>query len=248
MAAAVERDLEWPGCVNVRDLGGLATAGGSVTAFGAVVRADNARRLTEAGWRAARGYGIRTVVDLRSDDERGADLPAPDDVEVETLSLFHDFDADPTYRADLVRRLEGCGIVDAYRLLYREALERHADRCAAALRLVAAAKPGGVLVHCAGGKDRTGVVAALLLRLVGVPTELVVADYERSEHRLGVADSAPAGVMDVVLGELEERHGGVEAYVRAAGVTDDEVARLRARLGVARPERVGEDDRAGGRA
>lgn len=62
------RDLAWDGCLNARDLGGFTTPVGS-TAFGVFVRSDNARNLTPAGWRAATEYGIRTVLDLRSDAE-----------------------------------------------------------------------------------------------------------------------------------------------------------------------------------
>ncbi len=59
------RELVWDGCVNVRDLGGLPTEDGRVTRFGAVVRADNVRRLSDAGWEALAGYGIRRIIDLR---------------------------------------------------------------------------------------------------------------------------------------------------------------------------------------
>src|SRR5919199_3968254 len=69
------RELSWEGCLNVRDLGGHPTSDGGVTAYGAVVRADSLRSLTEAGWRAAVAYGIRTVVDLRGDHERADDVP-----------------------------------------------------------------------------------------------------------------------------------------------------------------------------
>jgi protein-tyrosine phosphatase len=63
------RDLAWEGCLNVRDLGGHPTRGGSETGYGRVVRADSVRQLTDAGWKAVADYGIRTVVDLRGDYE-----------------------------------------------------------------------------------------------------------------------------------------------------------------------------------
>ena len=79
--AARERHLAWEGCANVRDLGGHPTEDGGVTAFGAVVRADSVRRLSEAGWEQLVDYGIERIVDLRFRDELEADPPAAIPVE-----------------------------------------------------------------------------------------------------------------------------------------------------------------------
>jgi protein-tyrosine phosphatase len=228
----MRRDLEWAGCVNVRDLGGLGTADGGVTTFGAVVRADNIRRLTAEGWRSATAYGISTILDLRSEVECSDDPALPADIHlgVTRVSLFDDFDSDAVYRADLEKRLESSDMRDAYRVLYTEALDRNRALFARALRIVAGAGEGGVLVHCLGGKDRTGVLAALLLRLAGVPTATVAKDYHRSEQRLGVADSAPVGVIDRVIDSLEARHGSVEGFFLDSGATLAEVTRVRERL------------------
>src|SRR3954451_13879307 len=84
------RDLDWPDCVNVRDLGGIATTHGRSTALRAIVRADDAGRLTPDGWSQARTYGVRTVLDLRSDGERRGGAAAravPPDLDVVTVSL-----------------------------------------------------------------------------------------------------------------------------------------------------------------
>jgi len=70
------RDLDWPDCVNVRDLGGLPAAGARHTLRGAVVRADGLDRLTAAGWSALLEHGVRTVIDLRNEEERAPDLAA----------------------------------------------------------------------------------------------------------------------------------------------------------------------------
>jgi hypothetical protein len=118
-------------------------------------------------------------------------------------------------------------------MLYLEALERNGDTFVTALAAIANAAAGGVLVHCAGGKDRTGVLAALLLSLAGVPTPLVAEDYERSEERLGSRDSAPADVMDRVIDSLESRHGSVEGYFLHAGSSALDISRVRQRLGAA---------------
>jgi protein-tyrosine phosphatase len=186
----VDRDLDWPACVNIRDLGGLATASGGVTTFGVLIRADNVHLLTASGWAQARAYGVRTILDLRSEEERGDDAPVPSGLEVAAVSLFHDFDSDPAYRADLACRVAGCDAAEANRLLYTEALERNAGMFATALHAVAEARQGAVLMHCTAGKNRTGLLAALLLGLVGVPTAAIAEDYEWSEHQLGITDRA----------------------------------------------------------
>jgi protein tyrosine/serine phosphatase len=73
-----QRHLDWEGCFNVRDLGGLPAKGGRRTRWGAVVRADALDGLTQAGWRALTEHGVRTVIDLRNDDELGVDVaPRP---------------------------------------------------------------------------------------------------------------------------------------------------------------------------
>ena len=75
------RHLDWDGCFNARDLGGLPTGDARVTRWGAVVRSDHLDELTPEGWRAVKAYGIRTVVDLRNDDERTAWRPPPEGIE-----------------------------------------------------------------------------------------------------------------------------------------------------------------------
>jgi protein-tyrosine phosphatase len=221
-----DRDLNWDGCVNVRDLGGLLTNQGLATTFGVVVRADNAHGLTDAGWQQARDYGIRTVLDLRSQPESAGERPPPADFAHRRVSLFDHFDGDPAYRSDLVGRVSERPIEEQNRTLYLEALSLDAPRFAEAIRAMAVQEPGGVLVHCAHGKDRTGLLAALLLRLVNVPTEVVEADYIESEIRLGVADSAPRGVMDRVIETLEAEHGSVAAYLLHAGASAPELERV----------------------
>ena len=86
-ADALRRSLAWDGCFNVRDLGGLETASGGRTRRGVVVRADNVRRLTPAGWQAALDHGVRRVVDLRFENEVPGEPDAHDDVEVVVIPL-----------------------------------------------------------------------------------------------------------------------------------------------------------------
>jgi protein tyrosine/serine phosphatase len=129
-------------------------------------------------------------------------------------------------------------------------LERFRSNVAAAVRAVADAPEGGVVIHCVGGKDRTGLLSAFLLRLAGVDDEEIAADYALSEERLRPRHEAwfeaaaseeelarlrriaqtPAASMSGVFAELERRYGGVEPYLRGAGVTAEELELVRARL------------------
>jgi hypothetical protein len=160
--------------------------------------------------------------------------PAHADFTHVRLSLFEHFDGDQTYRADLLARVANVDVAERHRILYREALERDASRFAGAVAVLADADRG-VLFHCVGGKDRTGMLTALLLRLVGVAVEEVDADYVRSEARLERAPErtpdlniTPHGVIDQVVGALEVRYGGVAEYLLQAGVTPEQLDRIRA--------------------
>jgi len=237
----VTRDLVWDGCLNVRDLGGLPTEDGSVTRFGSVVRADNVRKLSEDGWKTVAEYGVGTIVDLRLADELAEDPPRELDLDVVHVPVFDD---DPAFWAALDPRLARLGAVAHKREAYLATLRRGRHRFGAAFAAVANARPGVVVVHCAGGKDRTGLVSALLLRNAGVGIDDIAADYALAEERLAElraaylaaatdeADrelrfrlsGAPAAAMRGVLEELD-RHGGVAGYLREAGVDDETLAR-----------------------
>jgi protein tyrosine/serine phosphatase len=246
------RDLVWDGCLNVRELGGLPTGDGGETRMGAVVRADSVRQLSDEGWQALVDHGIRTVVDLRGHDERSEDPPAELPVEVVHVPFF---EANEAEWRKIAAELDAAAAVapdvpTATRDVYLIFLERFRGNVAAAVRAVANAPDGGLVIHCVGGKDRTGLLSAFLLHLAGVDDEQIAADYALSEERLrprhevwfAAAESeeelerlrriaqTPAASMVGLFSELERRYGGVEAYLREAGVTDEELGLVRARL------------------
>jgi protein tyrosine/serine phosphatase len=221
-AVEVERRLEWDGCRNVRDLGGLRTAGGRVVRRGAVVRADGLDRLAAAGWDALLAHGVRTVVDLRNDDEIGRDA-APRPVEVETVRLPLDGVHDREFW-DVWSVTPAFG-TPAY---YAPWLARFPERAVTAVRAVAHAAPGGVVVHCGLGRDRAGLVTLLLLTLLGVPADVIAAD-----HALSGEDDDEAVAWYAAEGT--SREASVEAAVLAAavalaGLGSDDLGALRARM------------------
>jgi protein-tyrosine phosphatase len=242
------RNLDWEGCLNVRDLGGHRTAEGGETRFGEVVRADSIRQLTGDGWAAAVDYGVRTVVDLRMDAELEADPPAELPVDVLHFPFFReDEEAFAEVEAASARAPDNA---TATRDVYLVFLERFRANVAAAFGAVARAPEGAVVVHCMGGKDRTGLLVALLLHIAGVEDPEIAADYAVSEERLRprheswLAEAGteaererirriaatPAASMLAVLEELERRYGSVEGYLRAGGLGDEELELVRKRL------------------
>lgn len=247
------RTLTWNGCVNVRDLGGIPTEDGHATRAGAVIRSDNIRGLSDDGWRALADHGVVRIVDLRWPEERADDPPSDvePDVEVVHVSVLGpSLTASLAYLEELDAHVDAVeDIADHYAWSYVDFLERNRERFGAALAAIADAD-GPVVIHCMGGKDRTGLVAALLLRLAGVSREAIGADYALSGPNLEVyleswlADApnegerlrrakmskTPAVAMTRVLEEIEDRYSSVAGYLEAAGLDPAVLDRLRSLL------------------
>ncbi|MEX2546405.1 MAG: tyrosine-protein phosphatase [Chloroflexota bacterium] len=250
------RVLEWEGCHNVRDLGGLATLDGRRTRWGALVRSDLLCRLTETGQTALVDHAVRTIVDLRFPDEVAhdwhlypfRDVPDGTPKQVRYSNVPFNTGRDPALNEE---------IRAAYRAatsrteLNRLDLDRNATGIAAAVSAIADAPPGGVLVHCHGGKDRTGIVVALILSALGVSDDEIADDYALTAINLeplivewldGITDepaerdrlralAMPAReAMLETLAHLAKRFGSAEEYLREAGVTDAQLRELRTRL------------------
>ena len=252
MTSLHERELSWEGCLNVRDLGGHATTDGGETRYGAVVRADSIRRLTDAGWETAVRYGVRTVVDLRSNHELQADPPAELPVEVLHVPFMEASERDWTEIEPEVEAAAEAApdVATATCDVYLVFLKHFKENAAAGIRAVARAPEGGVVIHCAGGKDRTGLLTAFLLHLAGVPVEEIAADYAVSEERLrprhdewlAQAETeaererlrriaqTPAAAMAGVFAALERRYGSIEQFLRKAGASEEDLALARGRL------------------
>ena len=230
--------LRIEGALNVRDLGGLPLEGGGTTRSGRLIRSDSPHALTDAGLEELARIGVRTVVDLRTSREREQLRSRLGEIESVTLIAAPIFaDDDPLPDPPLFSPGD----------IYSWWLDERRDRVAAALRAIAASPSAPVLVHCHAGKDRTGVVVALVLRLAGVPAGVVADDYAHSgvglrdlldgerRRRLARGDdpdvveqhvTVPRDAMLATLAHLDARYGGVEAYAASAGFAG-EVRRLR---------------------
>lgn len=230
------RALDWQGCLNVRDLGGVPLEGGGETRYGVLVRSDSIRRLTDEGWRSFAEHGIRRVVDLRWHEELAEDPPRDLGVEVVHVSLLGDFDPDVDAN---MHAFIAAGDTAGFRVdSYTRWLATYRDEFAETLAAIADAT-GAVVFHCRSGKDRTGLIAALLLRLAGASIDEVAADYALSEPNLLIGDedveryfvlATPAEGMARTLAWLEDRYGSVAGYLRACGLDEGRIEQLRARL------------------
>jgi protein-tyrosine phosphatase len=229
----------FPALLNARDLGGCPTVDGAITNHRSLLRADDLAQLSPAGLRALGEYGVATVLDLRWPEEI-ATAPSPvlqqlPGVRYVSVSLLAESPAD-------WGALGGHCTKEQWKCTVLERLRPQLNR---ALAVIAAAGPEPLLFHCVAGKDRTGVIAALLLTLAEVVPSAIAADYAASTGNLRDAylrryrDADPAAIVEVVRCPEEavynmldylDRAGGIRAYLRGIGLSEAEISRLRARL------------------
>jgi HAD superfamily hydrolase (TIGR01509 family) len=227
--------LDWSGCRNTRDLGGLPTRYGVRTRAGTLIRTDSLHHLDDAGRTTFAELGAGLVLDLRSDSEIGEGHPGAGD----PADAAHPVAGDPAYRRiPWIDPLADKHFVPSPTLAetYRGSLDRNRGHIVQVLRAVADAPANRpVVVHCHAGKDRTGLLIALLLELAGVPREAIAADYALSEVRLGLQDAdpyrrtAPETILDS-LAFVDSAYGGIRGYLGWLGLSAGEIHRLVARL------------------
>ena len=246
-AHAPERLIRLENAFNVRDLGGYALAAGGETAWRAMLRGDGLHRLSENDIARLLDHGLRTVIDLRSGYELEREpnpFRARNAVRYHNIALF-----DALSPIDIVLAGQGGAFDMAAR--YRDAVDLCSARIVSVLKVMAEADEGAILFHCSAGKDRTGLVAAILLVLAGVDEDRVIDDYaltakfatpliEQFRARAlargadprfveGFLSSEPA-TMRSALDHVASRYGGVAAYLEHAGADAAMLASLRCRL------------------
>lgn len=247
------------GVDNFRDFGGYPATGGRRLKRGRLYRSASHGRATDADLEVIAGLNITTIVDLRRKGER---LRDPSRRHPGFAAEVIDNDLGNDQEDEWLAHLRTSDLTEAsfrdYLLRYYDKAPgdpRHVDLFARFFQAVAASD-GAVLIHCAAGKDRTGLVAAMLLSLLGVPDEYIAADYaktaegmikmraawaawaaEQGDEATEKMSEAPAHyfesppeVMSELLAELRAQHGSVLDYLRSLGVTDTQIAALRERL------------------
>jgi protein tyrosine/serine phosphatase len=219
---------------NLHDLGGIPASGGVIPP-GRLFRSANPDALTALGWQQLLDAGIRTIVDLRNDDElmstvRPGELrverrPVEDHTDSEFMAVWGDRLGSPEYYYPVVARL-------------------WPHLVAGAVSAVADAPPGGILIHCMAGRDRTGMIAAILLELVGVDRNAVFDDFAHSAREINAwwrihggprGSRTDAEMVEYLASARVSLNGFLDdldapAYLAAAGITQAQLERLRARL------------------
>jgi protein-tyrosine phosphatase len=233
------RLLQFPGLLNARELGGHPTLDGATTRWRSLLRSDDLVQLTPEGVQALAAYGVRTVVDLRWPAEVAA-RPHPlalgeQDVRYHQISLLA---GDAMEWASLsgacTKEMWKCAVLEHMRPQLTKVLD-----------IIANAADEPLLFHCVAGKDRTGVIAALLLALADVEPEAIAADYAASTAQLAeayvsrYADLRREEILEALRCPEEGVHnmlaylaqyGGAAGYLSAIGLSDAMIDRLRARL------------------
>ncbi len=224
-----DRTLKVDGLVNGRDLGGLARADGTVTPSGVFFRSENVDWITGDGWQQIHDAGIRTVVDLRQQGERDTDAKERPN----WLTTIH-IDLDGLENKEFWADYWDNGLVGTA-IYFLPHLAAMPERAGSAISAVVNAPAGGVLFHCMGGRDRTGLLAMALLHAIGTDPECIVDDYLETV-RLGDARAANGNRNNAEpkLEELCRQHGtttegafrealanfDLQAFLDAAELTD----------------------------
>ncbi|OAA24708.1 protein tyrosine/serine phosphatase [Frankia sp. EI5c] len=249
----MHRWFDLAGTDNTRDLGGIPTADGRLTRHGVCLRSDTLQELTATDvLRLRQTYGLRTVLDLRAEEEIAAEGRGP--LEHESIT-YHNLSflpgrwimPDDPRHAAIVQDIDSAARVERYLDYLRHA----GDAAARAVRLLAEPASGPVLFHCAAGKDRTGVLSALVLGIVGVDRDAIVHDYVLTNERIAQVDARLARrpsynrpdnpltvdklvcrpeVMQGFLDSVQQIWGGPVGWALGAGLTEDDLNSLRARL------------------
>lgn len=241
LAADAPRLVPLQGALNVRSLDGLRGRNGPIPA-GSFLRAADLNRLTAADRDLLAARGVALDLDLRTAEEVGS---AADPLAGDTRFRYVRISLLGTEKLDLAN------LPDALGPMYVQSLAANQPQFRQVFETIAAQRDGSVLFHCTAGKDRTGMLAALLLSLAGVPRSEIVHNYTLSAHylepmmkqspqmqemarqnpKMVALMGSPAEAIESFLEALDRQHGGARAYLRKIGVSDTDVGRLMARLG-----------------
>lgn len=243
MDNTVSKPLPLCGAKNVRDLGGYPIPGG-ITKKRRFLRSDGLHNLTAGDMQLLRDYGVARIIDLRTEME----IAKAPDPHIEGIAYC----SYPLFDGVQSQNLMG-NLPESLEAMYKALLNKSGTMLAAVLRDMAAHHTQTILFHCTAGKDRTGVLAMLLLQLAGVSPQDIIADYactevymkeifDRQKEQLrrilgaevpGNLLESPASTMTETLTYLQEKYRGAEAYMADIGLTvgeNGEIALLKKSL------------------
>ena len=244
MSKKNSRHIPLSGTYNIRDLGGYKTYTGARVPWQKFFRGDNPHLLSVKGMNYLYSQGLRLVVDLRTKNEiKGAPNPFENfpGVEYVNLPIFDDL-------APVIMLQKQGSDENPLLHFYLEAIHGQGNAIKEVLRRISTIQDGAVLFNCTAGKDRTGIIAALLLGLVGVSEEEIVNDYALTASLIpGLVDKllaeskarganterhsrmleSPSEVMQALLSEIESKFGSTEDYLKENGMEQEEIQRLK---------------------
>lgn len=242
------RHLGLAGTYNTRDIGGYPTEDGGQTRWQVFLRSDNMHDLTAADRDTLIDYGVRTVVDLRTTRETEA-TPNVFTGSDRARYVWHNIIGDE--RTSSTQDVIPGVPADKIQRAYTSWLDNRQEQLHATLSTLAEPGTGAAIYHCAGGKDRTGVISALLLDIAGVSRQTIAEDYGltgRYLHQRNLdsaaengetpfanwqqyqAEFCPPDGMLKTLQHLDENYGGVQPYLGAIGLDSDQIGALRSAL------------------
>lgn len=241
------RKLDIKGTYNVRDVGGMLTKDGATLQEKVLIRSGNLDKLPEASQKKLLDYGVRTVIDVRDEWE---DASYPNVFQDSDDVIYHNL---PLIGDALVNDAIWYEKTHDYTELHT-LYNRYVDDCKQQIGQIVSAfaqAEDAVVIHCYAGKDRTGIVIALILALVGVGDADIASDYaESSKHITHLVDEWRAyavskeadmaqferdnacapGTILAMLAYIRETYGSVQNYLLGCGVSNDALARLRHKL------------------
>ena len=237
--------LELTGAFNFRDLGGYKTKSGDTLQKGLLFRSDDLWRLSDSDILRLKGLGINSVIDLRSEIETTTRGIFP--IEKFPTQYIHIALADVSADPELVRSND-----DYLFERYQEILVTSQAKIAKVITLLADKDNLPAVFHCAAGKDRTGIIAALVLGVLGVDDETVIMDYAKTRSAMKafsswlenaypdiaaiisemppVLFSSEPQTMKNTLEWISDKFGSIEKYLLSSGVTRTSIARLHEEL------------------
>ncbi|MDA0820853.1 MAG: tyrosine-protein phosphatase [Proteobacteria bacterium] len=228
-----ERAVRFEGAVNVRDLGGIPVGNRAITRFGVIYRGDGLVGLSDADLERFSALGIRSIVDLRSEDERAK---APDRLPLHEPPEIHACGFLPQGSIEMFHGVnelgaDGAAAFELMRSNYARIPFEHTAEFSEVLHFLLEHERMPHFIHCSFGKDRTGLVAAFILLALGVSVEEVVVDFEMTKVAMDNLDifdprakpdaieaimAAPAGYLLASLNAIDEHYGEFNGYLSRA--------------------------------